>query len=496
MKQNYRASMIQLHTYAGLFMGWLLFAIFLTGTLSYFSNEISHWMRGVVAKPTGTYEQIEHAYDHLLSKSPGSHSWRIGLADNRGSPLSVQWRDNSGRHSLNLPNESGQTKESKATRGGRFFVTFHYTLQLRQYGGRYLAGLAAMTMLIALYSGIFTHRRLIKDFFTLRTRSFVHLLKDSHAVSGIVTIPFVIIICLSALVIYINLFAPWFAEANFEQGYRQMSKEVSETLPTFSENTQPATPIKSLALIIDQAEKIWPETIQFKSIRLDHPFQNNGRVIVEGINLRRLTNNTDKLVFSSVSGELLGSPASEGFARQTRRVLYGLHEGHFFQLDLRWLSFFQGALATFLIASGMIIWVTKRADKGAAGNTSLKSLSKLNLIVFGGLPLACLMYFTANRLLPANQLEREAYELLAFNYTLLFALIFGLVLNKKVTTLLFSTLACVASFLIVIADFRLLLTAIEQRDTIYLGVGTSMWLTLFTSTSLVLFLVKRYRMEE
>ena len=40
-----RQSMAWLHTWASLILGWLLYAIFLTGTLSFFQSEISVWMK-------------------------------------------------------------------------------------------------------------------------------------------------------------------------------------------------------------------------------------------------------------------------------------------------------------------------------------------------------------------------------------------------------------------------------------------------------------------
>ena len=43
MKEGFRQAMAWLHTWTGLIFGWLLFAIFLTGTMSYFKEEISHW---------------------------------------------------------------------------------------------------------------------------------------------------------------------------------------------------------------------------------------------------------------------------------------------------------------------------------------------------------------------------------------------------------------------------------------------------------------------
>lgn len=43
MREGFRQAMAWLHTWTGLIFGWLLFAIFLTGTMSYFKEEIIHW---------------------------------------------------------------------------------------------------------------------------------------------------------------------------------------------------------------------------------------------------------------------------------------------------------------------------------------------------------------------------------------------------------------------------------------------------------------------
>ena len=45
MRKTFRLSMIWLHTWIGLLPGWLLYAIFLTGTLSVFEHEIDTWMQ-------------------------------------------------------------------------------------------------------------------------------------------------------------------------------------------------------------------------------------------------------------------------------------------------------------------------------------------------------------------------------------------------------------------------------------------------------------------
>ena len=43
--KRFRPAMAWLHTWAGLIVGWVLFAVFVTGTASYYKDDISRWMR-------------------------------------------------------------------------------------------------------------------------------------------------------------------------------------------------------------------------------------------------------------------------------------------------------------------------------------------------------------------------------------------------------------------------------------------------------------------
>ena len=54
MNGKFRISMTWLHTWAGLVFCWLLYFLFVTGTLGYFDSEIDLWMtpEAAVAEPT------------------------------------------------------------------------------------------------------------------------------------------------------------------------------------------------------------------------------------------------------------------------------------------------------------------------------------------------------------------------------------------------------------------------------------------------------------
>lgn len=94
MKEGFRQAMAWLHTWAGLIFGWLLFAIFLTGTLAYFKDEITHWMQPEVqAHPLDDGRSLAVAQSYLQQQAPTAARWFITLPTRRDPGLSVMWQD-------------------------------------------------------------------------------------------------------------------------------------------------------------------------------------------------------------------------------------------------------------------------------------------------------------------------------------------------------------------------------------------------------------------
>jgi len=177
MKEGFRQAMAWLHTWAGLIVGWLLFAIFLTGTLSYFKDEISHWMQPEVqARPLDDARSLTVAQTYLQQVAPTAARWFITLPDSRDPGLSVMWQDkvDPGKRGnfiqKTLDPVTGQAVQARESMGGEFFYRFHFQLQMPHPWGRWLSTIAAMVMFIALITGIITHKKIFKDFFTFRPR--------------------------------------------------------------------------------------------------------------------------------------------------------------------------------------------------------------------------------------------------------------------------------------------------------------------------------------
>ena len=92
---SFRQSMTWLHTWSGVVFCWILYFMFVTGTLGYFDTEIDHWMKPELSN-TATYsseERVTTAVNHLKENAQGAERWFINFGGTREEPhLRVFWR--------------------------------------------------------------------------------------------------------------------------------------------------------------------------------------------------------------------------------------------------------------------------------------------------------------------------------------------------------------------------------------------------------------------
>lgn len=487
MKQNFRKSMVWLHTYSGLLLGWLIFTIWVTGTLSYFNSEISLWMKPELAYSQNKAGLIDRSLGLLHENGQEADRWRIVLPSKRDNLWSIEWRKDGKRESITLRPDTAKSVTPRDTEGGGFFRSFHYTLHLRSYGGRFFTGIAAMTFLIAIFTGIYTHRRFFKDFFSLRRVKTLTLLRDFHALVGIITIPVNVMLCLSALFIYVFLYMPASANYHYEGGERAVFREVIPSLPTFVADVPSVIPLQSFATVEQKIRQQWGGDNQITRITFEQPYLSNGRIIVERAKDKSLSNRAQRLVFSSTSGEALDGYPTNTFAAKVRRVLWGLHEAKFAPPVLRWLLFFLGVLSSAMIASGLIYWLKIRVQKAPSKSGAHWLVERLNIAVIAGLTLAIAAYFIANRLLPIGVVERSSLEIQVFFVTWFLAVLHAFLRSSTLAwteQLGLSALAYLSVLLIdLVQDSQRLINAVLQTNWPYLGFSLSM---LVVSTALFL----------
>lgn len=417
MKAGFRASMAWLHNWAGLVFGWLLFAIFLTGTISYFRQEISLWMRPELPalSNTSSAEATAAAERRLLAIGPTADRWMIELPDARDPAAHVYvWQKTPPVFQREmLDPATGEPWHPRKTYGGDFLYYFHFDLQMPSIWGRLLVGIATMAMLVAIVSGVITHRRIFADFFTFRPwakpqRAWL----DGHNALGVLALPYHLMITYSGLVIFMFLYLPWGIEHHYGGDRDAFETELLGD-PSAVMDSRPA-PLLPLGPLVVKVEAAWAEgddRPRVGRIEIAHPGRSDARIVFLASDTHHVSHARNRVVVDGVSGATLHDDRDLNAAAGTFYAFYGLHIARFADPILRWIFFLAGMVGTGMVATGLILWTRKRAARGAAG---LRLVEGLNIASIAGLPLAIGVFFAANQLLPASWVGRADDEALFF----------------------------------------------------------------------------------
>lgn len=421
MKEGFRQAMAWLHTWTGLLFGWLLFAIFLTGTLTYFKDEITHWtqpeIRSHAVEPA---RALDMAQRYLQANAAQSSTWFIRMPSDREAALSVGYRDpNGGRRgfvSKTLDTQTGQPVEARDSRGGEFFYRFHFQLQMPHPFGRWLSTFCALIMLLGLVTGIITHKKIFKEFFTFRPGKGQRSWLDGHNAIGVLVLPFHLMISYSSLVLFMYLVMPAGITAHYGNDTEKYFNDLfgGDETPAAAQVAAPLTPLPALYA---KVQALQPGT-RVGNIRVENPGDSNARVTLsqsaaDHVAYRRSANWT----FDGASGALLGQGKPESGAMMTAFSFAGLHMGNFAGPWLRWLYFFFGLAGTAVIGTGLVMWLGKRQLKHAKSShlpMELRLVEVLNIASMSGLLLAVASFFWANRLLPVTLEGRGDWEVNVF----------------------------------------------------------------------------------
>ena len=424
MKDGFRQAMAWLHTWTGLIFGWILFAIFLTGTLSYFKDEISHWMQPEVPlRSVSSEASLTLAQHYLQQHAADAGRWVISLPSARDPGLSVSWQmpGNEGRRgpreNRQLDPLSGEEIQVRDSRAGDFFFRFHYQLQMPHPWGRWLTTSAAMLMLVALISGIITHKKIFKDFFTFRPRKGQRSWLDGHNAVGVLVLPFHLMITYSSLVIFMYMVMP----ASILVAYKGDTDSFFSELFPATTDAPPAAgqpgQLLALAPFLEKAQAHWGGG-RVNLVTVSHPGDLKATVNVMRSGADRVAYAFGSVVtFDGVNGQFLGADPQRAAPMVLAGTFYGLHLGNFAGTALRWLYFICGLAGTAMIGTGLVIWLGKRQlkhAKSAAMPFELRLVEVANIASMSGLVIAVAAYFWANRLLPVGFAERADWEVNSF----------------------------------------------------------------------------------
>jgi uncharacterized iron-regulated membrane protein len=489
VSQSFRQSQSTLHTWSGLLLGWILFLVFVTGTIAFWREGLNRWMRPELARVEQPMRVLAGAQRFLEGKAPGAKSWFIQMPSATTPGAQLFWvpqpkkgeapRGRRGRRDNQaLIGADGTPVQARQTRGGEFFYRFHFDLHyMPVIWARWLVGVAAMMMLVAILTGIVTHKKIFRDFFTLRRHKGQRSWLDGHNASAVLALPFHLMITYTGLVTLMALLMPWAAVAN----YADQEKLFDALFPHLeaAERTDRAAPLVDLTRIVADAERRFGGPAGFVSVSV--PGDAAAQVSVSRAPSSMLNTRTPGVAYDGATGRLLWQSPPPGPTAVTAGAMIGLHAGRFADDVMRWVYFLCGVAGCVMVASGLVMWTVKRRKKlsdPARPHLGFRLVEKLNVAVIGGFPLGIACMFWANRLLPVTMKERAEWEIHVLFIAWFAALLLTLARRPQVawTLLLGSTGALLAGLPVynLFGTERGIVAAISADDWMLAGIDLTL----------------------
>ncbi|WP_051231726.1 PepSY-associated TM helix domain-containing protein [Stutzerimonas azotifigens] len=405
-----RQSMAGLHTWGGLLPSWLLFVILFAGTLACFDKELERWMRPALHEPVAGSMTADDVSAWLRANVHETlHAYWMHGPTERAPYWKLGWEEDASEVRGKAAFDPRTGEPMPETVGGDFFFTLHYNLQAGT-PGMYIVGLAGMFMLVALVSGTIVHRRLFKDFFTLRPQANgQRAWLDAHNLFGVIGLPFHLVLAYTGVAVFVSFYMPAGAKVAYGGDPLAFFHEVQGGYHR-NELDRPAEPPVPLSGLLADARQRWGGA-ELGWIVVEHPSDASAVVSVRRFDPSRIGAPQDALSYDATTGELLHQQqAPAGYRAYT--WLAGLHMAQFGGQLVRILYGLLGLAGCAMLVAGTGVWLRKREARDGRGVALVRGL---NGAVFFGLPIACLALLWANRLLPETLSARGAAEGWAFS---------------------------------------------------------------------------------
>lgn len=400
-----RQSMAGLHTWGGLLPSWLLFVIIFAGTIACFDKELNNWMRPALHEAQGAAMSADEVRAWLKSNvTEELHAFWMHAPTEREPYWKLGWEIDATEEMHSVAFDPQTRQPVPETVGGDFFFTLHYNLHGGLIG-MYTVGLAGMFMLVALVSGVIIHRRIFKDFFTLRPNANgQRAWLDAHNLFGVVGFPFHLVLAYTGVAIFVASYMPAGAQVAYKS---DVTRFYSEVMSGYNREGihQPLAQPQSLDALVAKTKQHWNGG-ETGWISVHHPDDIAGTVLINRFDASRIGSARSGMTYDVGTGELLHEQKPPtGYRVYT--WLSGLHMAQFGGTLVRLLYFVMGLAGCAMLIGGLNVWVSKREARGGAGIAVVRSL---NGAVFAGLPLASLALLWGNRLIPASVAERGVAE--------------------------------------------------------------------------------------
>lgn len=377
-----------IHAWTGILSGMALFIAFYAGALTVFKEPLTRWASPPAAHAPVALADTKPLILKMLAAHPeAARNFRVYLHDSPALPGRVSWQVRGGaakrhdrhaaRHYMAYLDAAGQVQalEVRPAAVAGFIDVLHRVvgLPVDRDWSRWFMGIVAMLYALALISGVIVLLpTLVKDFFALRVgKNRKRMWMDAHNVVGIASLPFHLVMAITALVFAFHNGIYFIQDKVFYDGKLNAALRGEQQAPQKAQMHDPAdllTPLELVARVRAFSPTFEPTMLQYIQVKGPHalarvwgkdattvqPWVRGGFALVDPYSGNIV--NTDHL------------PGAQGIMALTLSSFFALHMAAFGGTLVQWMYFLLGLAGAWLFYSGNLLWIESRRRKAQHGD--------------------------------------------------------------------------------------------------------------------------------
>lgn len=375
MRQDVIKTYKDIHSWVGIVSGMMLFIAFLAGALTMFRDPLTRW-----ATPPATQFSapvpVEHV-EELIAAVSAAHPkaadrYTIQLETGPEMPARLFWNEGGRREpklmGANLSADGRlEVHPIHESRLGYLVDELHRRVGLPLPGHIVmpLTGIVSLLYFVAIVSGVIVLLpSLSKDLFALRVGpNLKRMWLDVHNVLGLFSLPFHVMIALTAIVFAVH---DQIYDAQDKLIYQDRIEDRWEDHehPPAPDKAAPLLPVTELlARLKQQAPGFTPVTLAYSREEEDHGGHMGLNVAGYDNRYGHRSSHTGYAGVDSTTGRINETSLLPGFQQPMEATVssfFTLHFGSFGGPSVRWGYFLMGIVGTFLFYTGNMLWIESR----------------------------------------------------------------------------------------------------------------------------------------
>ncbi|RZG00571.1 PepSY domain-containing protein [Pseudoalteromonas sp. CO348] len=443
MKNQTLKSLTEAHAWIGIIISTVLFIVFIAGSLSLFRDNITGWERASLAAQSNeplsaiSYDKaitsIAQQYDvdthhGFFMREPTPHNpfIEVYFATHLDEPHPLTGEDHQDQHLLLSPQTGEVLADADRFEFASFLYELHYDLGLGR-AGLYFVGIITLFFFVAVLSGIIIHwRKIAKNFFQYRAEGKKDKWLDAHNLIGTMGLPFHIMYAFTGLVFnLVIIYQISYAVLLYGGNQTALLQAAGFNEPNI-EALEQSRPMRG----VDQLRVKALDTlgdVSLTTVEIIHFGDKNAVVSFTAKSNDAFSNYKEvQYTLNDQSQIYLTENNYDNAVRAGLSTIASLHFGDFAGYGMR-LAFLSLGLATaYLIVTGNLMWIDKRAKQKKQSAKSLLFVKRLTSGGFIGVLLAIAIGFAMTTFLSTNHIDK----LETVKFSMFSAFIFALISSQ------------------------------------------------------------------